>query len=269
MVRASLYVCQSGWQLSGKGHYYGPIVRDFFVIHYIIKGKGKYNVNGKTYYLEKNNGFLIMPGDSTFYQADEDDPWEYYWVGFDGTESKRLIRLAGFDKDNLIFEYKRDGKLGEYIENMYEASQKNAYPDIEMIGYLYLFMSCLINQNLPSGNIQNEYLKKAINYIENNYYKKLSVSMLSSFVGVERTHLYRIFKAETNQSINSYIRNFRISKAKDSLLFSDYSIEEIAALTGFSDTASFSKAFKNVVEISPTKYRKMIREKINAGIFSE
>lgn len=260
-INANLYVCQNGWQICGSEHYFGPFVRDYFVIHYITKGKGKYFVNNKTYHLKKGQGFLIIPGAETFYQADKHDPWQYYWVSFSGTETGRLLNLAGLNEKNLTFNYTKDDNLIKYVENMYNASQKNAYPDVEMIGYLYLFLSCLINEHLPLNNVQNQYFQKAISFIEQNYATKITVSMVSNYVGIDRSYLFRIFKNEQNQSIKEYINSFRISRARDLLVYSELSIEEISNSVGFKGSAPFSKLFKLNCGVSPLKYRNMARKR--------
>lgn len=73
---------------------YGPSKRDYYLLHFITSGKGKYIVGGRTFYLQKNEGFLIRPNEETFYQADNEDPWEYYFVAFHGTAAEKMVDLV-------------------------------------------------------------------------------------------------------------------------------------------------------------------------------
>lgn len=250
-----LSVCQCGWQLSGGGHSYGPKVRDYYVLHYIVKGKGYYRTGDKSFSLKAGQGFLLMPGDTTFYQADMKEPWEYYWVGFVGVESEHLLRLSGLGRDNLIFSYTKDSSLKERISDIYYASKEYAAREIAMVGYLYLLFALLIRQSMLTG-IQSKYLEKAIQYIENHYAENITVQEISQYVGVDRSYLYRIFRKTLNVSVKEYIDNLRINRARELLYCSDLSLSEIAVLVGFRDGSHFSNSFKKIFHMSPAAYRK-------------
>lgn len=81
----SLAVFNCGLQSCAPNHSWGPGVRDHFLIHFVLSGKGKYVCEGKEYDLKAGDMFLIKPSQVVSYIADENDPWEYYWVGFNGT----------------------------------------------------------------------------------------------------------------------------------------------------------------------------------------
>ena len=92
--QSSLTVYFCGKEECQPGHYFGPAVRPHYLIHVILKGKGIFQKSGVTYTLKRGDAFLIPPMESTYYQADQEDPWSYAWVGFDGKPvRKSLIRL--------------------------------------------------------------------------------------------------------------------------------------------------------------------------------
>ena len=64
----AFYFC--GWEKCGPGHSFGPAVRPHFLFHFVLSGKGHYDRAGERYELEAGQGFLILPGESTCYQAD-------------------------------------------------------------------------------------------------------------------------------------------------------------------------------------------------------
>ena len=77
-----LTVYNTGTEKCRAGHCWGPAVRDHFLIHFIVGGKGVYTLAGKDYSLSRGDLFFAPPGESICYRADADDPWEYCWVGF-------------------------------------------------------------------------------------------------------------------------------------------------------------------------------------------
>lgn len=64
---SNIYVHQCGQEICIPGHAFGPCVRDHYLIHFIISGKGTYYHCDKSYHLKKNDLFLISPGDVTFF----------------------------------------------------------------------------------------------------------------------------------------------------------------------------------------------------------
>ncbi len=68
----NLYHC--GSENCAPGHSYGPAIRDHYLIHYILDGKGFFQVNNKTYHLKNGQGFLICPDIITYYEADKENP---------------------------------------------------------------------------------------------------------------------------------------------------------------------------------------------------
>lgn len=94
----ALTVYNSGFQKCESGYSWGPAVRDHYLIHLVVSGKGSYTVSGNTYLLGEGDLFLATESDLVTYTADDEAPWEYCWVGFNGTEAKRLLSLTPLSK---------------------------------------------------------------------------------------------------------------------------------------------------------------------------
>lgn len=96
-------------------------------------------------------------------------------------------------------------------------------------------------------------------FIRDNIQQEITMDLISKHFAVSKTQLYSIYKEVTGRTISEYITDYRISKAKDYLINSDYSIEAIGEKVGYMTISSFSRTFKNVAEISPLQYRKKYR----------
>ena len=62
-------------------HSYGPGTRPYYLMHFVLSGKGRLVVNKTEYLIEEKQIFLIEPDQMVFYQADKENPWTYSWVG--------------------------------------------------------------------------------------------------------------------------------------------------------------------------------------------
>ena len=77
-------------------HSWGPGVRQCYIIHYIISGKGTFTCGKKTYTLTAGQSFLICPEQVVQYAPDENEPWEYVWVDFVGEQCRQILEPVLF-----------------------------------------------------------------------------------------------------------------------------------------------------------------------------
>ena len=94
-----------------------------------------------------------------------------------------------------------------------------------------------------------------INYLNENYAEKFSLTELADSVSMSRNECCRYFKQMMNMTITEYLLEYRLSKAAELWETSGLSISEIAAKTGFCDVSYFIKKFKEKTRITPNAYR--------------
>jgi len=124
------YLSYSGYAQCGPLHCYGPASRPHYLIHFVVKGKGMYQVSGQKHYLTAGQGFLIEPDTQTFYQADKDDPWSYLWIGVGGTNAGKYIRDIGLNSEQLIFHSESGEELKKIVLDILkhtESTTSNLY----------------------------------------------------------------------------------------------------------------------------------------------
>jgi two-component system response regulator YesN len=98
-------------------------------------------------------------------------------------------------------------------------------------------------------------IKKALDYIEKNYEKEISVSEIASTFGIGANYFSTVFKKMVNMTYTEYVQARRIDKAKKLLRGTDMPIQNIADEVGYSDYFHFEKLFKREVGETPGKYR--------------
>ncbi len=96
---------------------------------------------------------------------------------------------------------------------------------------------------------------KVKQYINKNYQKNISREEISESVFLTPEYMARIFKAEEKISLNQYINQVRIERAKELLLEPDIRVSEVALQVGFDSFSYFSTVFKNYTGVSPREYQ--------------
>ena len=108
--------------------------------------------------------------------------------------------------------------------------------------------------------MQEEYIKrinKVLTFIDENLDTELSLHSISNVASYSPFHLHRLFKAITNETLNSFIIRKRIERAASMLIHNqEYSIAEISDKYGFNSDSSFSRTFKKMYGQSPSAFRR-------------
>jgi transcriptional regulator GlxA family with amidase domain len=98
-------------------------------------------------------------------------------------------------------------------------------------------------------------VKKAQNYIEQNFRDRITVDELASMVAVGRRNLERRFKKATANTVVEYIQRVKIEAAKLNLESTRDNVNDVMFKVGYSDTKAFRTTFKRITGLSPVQYR--------------
>ena len=261
--KSDLIFYHCGKESCTPNHFYGPFIRDHYLIHYILEGQGNFKVDGKTYSLSEGQGFVICPNVITYYEADSINPWHYTWVGFSGCKAKEYLLNAGLNRKYPIFTYTQDTCIEKYIEEMIHINKLGMGNDLNLLGLLYLFLSKLTqnNSHLCKTTLetpQNLYIEKALNFIQANYSRNITIGELSTFLSLNRSYLYTLFKKELSISPQQFLIQYRINKACELMKNTNLSISQIARSVGYSDPLVFSKTFKKAKNMSPKNFKQLL-----------
>jgi len=258
---SDLIVYHYGMEKCSPNHSYGPALRDHFLIHYILSGSGTFQVGGKSYTLKENQGFLICPDIITYYEASSKDPWTYTWIGFRGLKAENLLKNINLDKNHPIFESREDN-IKNCFEEIMASNNYKAGNELRLQGYLSILLSELTEQakiNIFQGQGQKtNYIKKALQFIETNYSRNISIEVLASFIGLNKNYFSTIFSETLGIPPQEYLIKYRVNKACELLANKDLTISEISRSVGYQDSLGFSKIFKGIKGVSPKIYRQSL-----------
>lgn len=255
-----------GYEDCSPSYSFGPAIRDNYVIHYISKGKGILYYKNEKIALSAGDLFLLKPNEVTFYQADEEEPWSYYWIGIGG------------NKSDIYFDLSRLGEVAYLHHNKEQPTQKVASQIIQLITqaeekerttgnqlellsqtYKLLFELSVLSPNSTNHQLnQSEKICLECRHTIEKHYNidGLSISSIAQKLNVNRSYLTTLFKKYYHISPKDYLLQTRMKRAKQLLENTEEPIKVISYSVGYQDPLYFSKAFKEFYNISPSQFRK-------------
>jgi len=256
---------QFGWEQCPPSKSFGPSRRNHYLFHFVISGTGiLYSDDSKgishEYHIKSNQGFLISPNQSNFYIADATHPWEYAWIEFDGLRAKEHLTLSGLTYDTPI--YKSNDKIyaDELKKELLYIAAHGASSPFHLIGHLYLALDYLFHSSATKidtqrGKLADFYVREAISFIEQNFQNDITIEEISAFCNLNRSYFGKIFHSTIGTSPQTFLINYRMRKAVELLKLTELPIRDISNAVGYPNQLHFSRAFKNVYNVSPKEWR--------------
>ncbi len=184
----------------------------------------------------------------------------------------RMPGLSGLELLQVIPEVSSESKvviISGYAEFSYaqEAVQHHAYdyllkPIKEE--ELSRVMTSIINEREGITDedrmpvVSDRMIDNVLSEIREHYMEDISLTSLSAKYNISMGHLSKLIKEQLSVNFSDYIASLRIQRAKELLRDDSLSIQEISEIVGYNDYFYFTKVFKKVEGISPSKYRKSI-----------
>ena len=250
-----------GYEKCQSKHRFGPSLRDNYIVHFVISGKGRYTVNDTTHHLGAGDFFLIRPNELINYEADVEDPWEYYWIGFSGNKVKEILQTNGMGVKDYIGQVDTKEELREKFESFIQSDFFDDSQKLANQAYFYdIFSFFKIHNEGVEMEVRvsqrTKYSEAFLLYVENNYYREdLTIEEIAKSMYLHPSYFSQVIKEELGLNALKYLNLYRMNKASQLLKTTELSIEEISSAVGYENRHSFSRAFKNRFHSSPTEYK--------------
>jgi len=261
---------------------------DEYIIYIIKKGELFIEEEGIQYCLKKNDFFLFEPGKvHSGYKASLCD---YIYIHFtydclkaitisnekDFCDELQIRRYQAYTSNCLLSSYPNDSTC--YIKKHYNLSNFNYYQVLlretidnysihhenykELVSCELLIMLINISREYASSQIESQkgnnkpftLARDILNFLNTEYPNKLTSVDVSDRFESNFDYLNRCFKKMTGHTIFAYLNLVRIDKAKEMILTTHMPFNEIGYLVGIDNPYYFSRLFKKVVGITPSKY---------------
>lgn len=253
-----LRLYEVGRQRCPAGYEFGPIIRDKYILHYVLNGEGTLYLDQKEFAVKEHSLFLMPPNTLVRYQADVEKPWQYIWIHIHGFKVVELLQKAGLTRKRPVLQLPGIGaELGGVLQEIYDCHEQ----EYTCMGKLYYFFQLLIDHSpdKPEDGEQAEpalrYIQWVIDYINQKYSEPICVQSIADFCGIDRSYLSKVFKYATGYTIQEYLIQFRMKKAKQLLKETAMPVQHVSYSVGYNDAFSFSKVFKKQTGMSPSVWR--------------
>lgn len=231
-----------GYEVCSSGHTFGPAYREYYLIHYVLSGKGTYYRDGKTYEVSSGDLFIIRPSEITTYQADLHDPWEYAWLAFHTSDPPMFL-------DKPVIHHPPVHHIFAYIRDHFQ--EKKIDGKIYSLTYELLW---ILTQK-ESSRTPEDYAAYAKTYFELSYMQHISIEDVAKNLHIDRRYLTKVFRKAYGISPKEFLTNLRMQKAVH-FIHSGHNVTESARMAGFTDLSNFYKQYKTRYGSVPSKYKK-------------
>lgn len=246
---------EGDWISAPHTHYYTEIF-------YIKSGKGQMQIENDLINLSPNVLVIINAHVQHTEISSPVDPLDYYVVGAEG-----LQITSNKNSDYNIIPYNnRNQSIRQCFENILEEMHYKHDGYVEICqNYLEILVRKICRKSQVSYDIVdakrgNRECHKAKQHIDMNYREKITLDTLSKVSNINKYYLSHRFTEIYGKSPIAYLNQVRINACKDLLKTTNYSIEEIAASTGFSSRSYLAQAFQKSCNMTCQQYRKSFRK---------
>lgn len=234
----------------------------------VKKGRLKLILDGKSFYVNEGESAFISGG---VVHGGIPEECEYYCIVFDLAALFKDVALCSksvakflTNTDCFTGVYAADRKQSAIMQEILYSMQnrENGY-DLNVIGFLWQLLGAFVSEPVVDAEelidkTQRQKLKDVLSFIRKNIDKSISLEELAEVSGMSPRYFCRVFRNMTGRTPIDYVNYYRIETASQMLITTGDSITEIAFNCGFNDMSYFSKTFKRLKGITPSKFRKVI-----------
>ena len=178
----------------------------------------------------------------------------------DGVRKSKIIELLALTRHTMTsfdWEAYTQDNFTEYLVSVYNI------PISELKAWAHQTFEYIQYSQVDQNRLYTKAVSDAINIIDGEYTKNITLEEIARRVGVSSQYLSKIFSEETNQTFVEYLTTLRINRAKDIIQTSDQPIKQVGIMVGYKDPNYFSRIFRSVVGVSPSDFRDSVKHKIN------
>lgn len=231
---------------------------------YVASGKTHFYFGDEERIVNAEQMVLFQPRQSQHYEYFAVDKPEVYWIHFTGSDVKNILKRYNIPLDDPIFYSGNSSTYAYLFKEIIQELQSSRVGFEELIEMYLRQIFLLIERSREdrkpavSSFIQDE-MELARRYFTEHYNEEINIDAYAKSRGMSFSWFSRNFKQFTAKSPMQYVVSVRINNAVSMLGCTSYNINEVANIVGYDNPLYFSRIFKKVKGVSPSEYKKSLR----------
>ena len=227
----------------------------------VVSGSGNLFYNEKVYLLDAGDCVFIDCHKPYSHTTDPDNLWTLRWCHFYGPTLSLIYEKYVERGGKPVFRPALGEPFYSVLDKLFELAKSSDHirdmrinEELNRLCTLVMEESWHAEESRPASKKTN--VLEVKEYLDQHYAEKITLDELAEQFFINKYYLTRVFKEQVGQSINAYLLNVRITKAKQLLRFTEKTVEEIGLECGLGPLYYFSRVFKDVEGVSPSVYRR-------------
>lgn len=253
------YVLWGGEYIVDKPYSIRREYMNSFILFFIKKGSMHFHYLGQSFVASKDDIVLLDCKEKNNYYVTEEAEFQFFH--FTGVHTQELYNEL-YKRQGCVF---RLPSHKNNIPNILSLLASNQEIDLQISLQIYELLGNLLENTRDTFESRDAHLLKvpqeiqaAMMYINENFSSKITIEQLSEISNLSTSHFCRTFKKYIGTSPYQYLLNYRLIQAKNLLVETNLSVEQISDDCGFYSLGHFIKAFsKSTGGITPGKFRKV------------
>lgn len=270
-LTGALLPCRIGYFPRAKGQKVSRANGDWaFTLLYCLDGAGTLDLSQSKHQITRGTFALLRPFEFHAYEADDRQPWSYYWIHFNGTMAQQYYEVLTSGGKNTCIAVDSDQRFVEAFEKILNLFHEGpAYKIlVQAAAAMHQLLGDLYGLVCKTGGIQeppSARIERTVMMMRDNLGMHVSIHELAAIANMSHAYYTQQFRKHTGESPRSHFNKMRIAKACEYLEKTGNKVESIAHLVGYEDSFYFCRLFKRITGQTPTMYRQS-RVKMSAGL---
>ncbi len=230
-------------------------IHDDIELVFVEKGNGTAWCDGKPYTLTDGTWFLVFP--NQVHRYTDFALGNYYVLILKPSDLLRYQQIFRTGAPQCAaYCLQDDIRLSFLLKTALQDYQEDGYSEVIAAYLTALFGKLLPYFPVEKSGFHRDNVLKILEYCSTHYKEDLTVESVASQLQLSRSCVSHIFSDRISMSFSDYINSLRLSEATETLKNQNYTITEIANLSGFPTIRTFNRAFQKHYGMTPSEYRK-------------
>ncbi len=249
--------------LKGNGHFKLLNRAGASHLHLVVSGQALIQSGDQERKVKRGDLFCFFKDQHASITEKETDPVTFYWISFSKQGSLQFPRFCGFNQEHPFLRASRQcvafEKLFQQLHDAYgercEANTAHLLVNLFKIGEKCRSLMPYWQHESTRLPKAKHLVDAALEMIEARLHERINVTELAESLGVSRNTLTLAFKKQRGMTPVDFVQSFRLNKAKQMLLATDYKMLTIADACGYTNEKYFHQCFRKSEGMTPRQYR--------------